>query len=86
MNMLGPENEVRLARHLDRDRKGAPLSGTWNAGLASCGGNTIQAMLERTIARSQSVSTGEYALESVCHARGESLPYLLDPRQTKSYC
>jgi hypothetical protein len=31
-----------------RARKGAPLSGTWNADLASFSGKTIQAMLERT--------------------------------------
>jgi hypothetical protein len=31
-----------------RARKGAPLSATWNADLASFSGKTIQAMLERT--------------------------------------
>jgi hypothetical protein len=31
-----------------RARKGAPLSGTWNADLATFSGKTIQAMLERT--------------------------------------
>jgi hypothetical protein len=34
-----------------RVRKGAALSGTWNADLASFSGKTIQAMLERTTER-----------------------------------
>jgi hypothetical protein len=34
-----------------RARKGAPLSGTWNADLASFSGKTIHAMLERTAER-----------------------------------
>jgi hypothetical protein len=34
-----------------RVRKGAALSGTWNADLASFSGKTIQAMLERTAER-----------------------------------
>jgi hypothetical protein len=34
-----------------RARKGAPLSGTWNADLPSFSGKTIQAMLERTAER-----------------------------------
>jgi hypothetical protein len=32
-------------------RKGAPVSGTWNADLASFSGKTIQAMLKRTAER-----------------------------------
>jgi hypothetical protein len=34
-----------------RVRKGTPLSGTWNADLASFSGKTIHAMLERTAER-----------------------------------
>jgi hypothetical protein len=34
-----------------RALKGAPLSGTWNADLASFSGKTIEAMLERTAER-----------------------------------
>jgi hypothetical protein len=34
-----------------RTRKGAPLSGTWTADLASFGGKSIRAMLERTTER-----------------------------------
>jgi hypothetical protein len=35
-------------RNDQRTRRGAPLSGTWKADLASFSGKTIQAMLERT--------------------------------------
>jgi hypothetical protein len=57
-----------------RTRKGAPLSGTWNTDLASFGGKTIHAMLERT-------AEGEVATKMNCSgAAGSAQEQIRRPR------